>query len=182
MTFRFTGFGKSLSSFGQNRGGFGDKSGLFGGKADLFGGKGGLFGGKGGLFGDRDCDEDKSHGHDSHHNNTDHHADNGSDHGTSSGSGSGSGAGGTAAGTGWPQIPSDTANITFTVDYDAEGTTDNYIPVGRDDSLTSFKDYLAVARDQVATDNPDADPQGCDRKGHDHHPVGFRGLLSLHRP
>ena len=139
--------------FGGQTGG-----GLFGGHTGggLFGGHsgGGLFGGHagGGLFGNigggKDCDTDNDH--DAGHGH-------GSDGGA--GSGSGGGSGGATQGTGWPDIPSDTAGITFHVDYDADGAMDNYIPVGRDSDTNTFEDYLAKARDQVATDNPDVDPK-----------------------
>ncbi len=166
MTFGFSGFGKSSGLFGNGGGLFGGNGGhhggglfggnsghhgggLFGGKVGLFGDKGGLFGGKHGFGKDDDCDRDDDNGHGHTHGN-------GGDNGA--GSGSGGSTGGTA-GTGWPDIPADTSGITFTVDYDADGVNDNYIPVGRASDLKTFEDYLAVARDQVASDNPDVDPK-----------------------
>lgn len=143
MTFGFSGFGKSLSMLG---GGHSAGHG-FGGKLGLLGGKGGLFGGKG-----QDCDRDDDR--------DDHH-----DHGQGSGSNGHSGgdtAGGTGsgqAGTGWPSIPANTAGITFHVDYEGDGVTDSAVPIGRSSDTKTFEDYLAKARDQIATDNPDVDPK-----------------------
>lgn len=161
MTFGFSGFGKSLSLLGGGHSG-----------GHSFGGKGGLFGGKGGLFGgkDQDCDRDDDRGHQDGHGSGHNFGQNsGHDSGHGHGSGShgsdshggdtGGGAGGGQAGTGWPSIPANTAGITFHVDYEGDGVTDNAIPVGRSSDTKTFEDYLAKARDQVATDNPDVDPK-----------------------
>lgn len=159
MTFRFSGLGKSLGFSGHSGGSHGkslfggDKGGLFGNIKD-----GNLFSfGKGGHFGgsrdsdDRDCDRDDDR--DDDHNSGD------KGDAVQGGSGQGGASSGGAQGTGYPDIPANTAGITFAADYNGDGAADNYVPIGRDADTKTFEDYLAKARDQVATDNPDVDPK-----------------------
>lgn len=153
MTFGFKGFGKVSGLFGNSGHGGGSFGGNHGG--GLFGGNhgGGLFGGNHG--GGHQGGGSHNSGH--HNNNNDDDCDD-SDTGTGGNTGGGNTGGGTV-GTGWPEILADTSGITFTVDYDADGANDNYIPVGRASDLKTFEDYLAVARDKVLEDNPDVDPK-----------------------
>jgi|GEM_PF-5791941 len=147
MTFGFKSFGgftKSFTLFGK---GDHDDDGRF--DNDSWGSHdhARLFDGRG------ECDNDHDRTHAEPH---DHEAEAGQGADDSNCADSTSG---TAQGTGWPEIPANTAGITFHVDYDGDGTMDNYIPIGRANDTRSFEDYLAQARDQIATDAPDADPK-----------------------
>ena len=73
--------------------------------------------------------------------------------------GSTGGATGATGGTGYPDIPANTAGITFHVDLEGDGVEDDYVPIGRDNDTKTFEDYLAKARDQVTAEHPDADPK-----------------------
>ncbi len=163
VTFRFSGFGKSIGLFGSSAGqdgagAFGgEKGGLFGGLKDAglfsFGKSGHADGARDWLGGNRDFGRDEGSDHD---NDKDHDDDHDKDreyqqHDTGTGS--------STLATGWPEIPADTAGITFAVDYESDGITDSNIPIGRTSDTKTFEDYLAKARDQVAAENPDVDPK-----------------------
>lgn len=166
MTFRFSGFGKSLGFGGHGSAAGCAPTSAFGG-GSFSGGHGGGHGGAhgGGLFGGFKGGFDKMHGfgrnkhdHDDDHDDDASGSGNGSSGGTSGGSTGGS-TGGATVGTGYPEIPANTAGITFHVDLEGDGVEDDYIPIGRDNDTKTFEDYLAKARDQVAAEHPDADPK-----------------------
>jgi hypothetical protein len=169
MGFGKFGFGKAANLFTQGANSCAPNSGGHGGPFDLgqlghhLGQIGSGFGHGGGSQGHMGGQQNDHHGgnHDSHHGG--HHG--GHAGGLPGGDGcaddensdAGSDGNGSTGGTGFPDIPADTSGITFHVDFDGDGTMDNYYPVGRASDLKTFEDYYSAAKEQILADHPDAD-------------------------